>query len=245
MQHVRRSALGAVVAVASLTCPAVAGAEVTQDFDVSISPARAGVPVTVGFKTGTKESTPGVMPPTVATVEVYFPQGAVYNGGMFPVCRGADISREKTTEGCPGKSILGIGKGIALAPGGVVQDDLTITAVNGGPSTANLFLEGVSPVRLQSNLVAKMARTSGAYGVKLSATIPENMREPAPGIKVALGLFSTKIAGTVVKDGRKRGIVEIRSCKTGTWKMKGVFTFDDGRKITAYDTVKCRPAKTS
>ncbi len=244
MQHVRSSALvGAVIA--GLACPSAAGAEVTQDFDVSISPARAGVPVTVGFKTGTKESTPGVMPPTVATVEVYFPQGAVYNGGMFPVCKDAYISREKTTEGCPGKSVLGIGKGIALAPGGIVQDDITVTAVNGGPSTANLFLEGVSPVRLQSNLVAKMGRTTGSYGVKLSATIPENMREPAPGVKVALGLFSTKIAGTVVKDGRKRGIVEIRSCKTGTWKMKGVFTFDDGRKITTYDTVKCRPAKAS
>ncbi len=245
MQHVRSSALVATVAAAGHACPGTAGAEVTQDFDVSISPARAGVPVTVGFKSGTKESTPGLMPPTVETVEVYFPQGSVYNGGLFPRCRGADISAERTTEGCPKASILGVGRGIALAPGGVVQDDITVTAVNGGPSTANLFLEGVSPVRLQSNLVARMTRTTGAYGVKLSATIPPNMREPAPGVKVALGLFSTKIAGTIVKDGRKRGIVEIRSCKTGTWKMKGVFTFDDGQRITVYDTVKCRPAKAS
>lgn len=235
-----RRAAWVAVAAGVLASPAAAGAEVVQDFDVSISPARPGVPVTVGFSTGTRETTPGVMPPTVERVDVFFPRGSVYNGGIFPRCAASAISAAKTVESCPRRSILGVGRGTALAPGGIVQDDLTITAVNGGATTANLFLEGVSPVRLQSNLVASMKPAGGAFGVRLSATIPPNMREPAPGVKVAIGRFETKISGTVTRGGRKRGIVEIRSCSTGRWPVKGVFTFDDGRVVTVNDSVRCR-----
>lgn len=232
----------ALVAAAALAIPATASAEVSQDFSVSASPGKAStskkkVPITLNFSTGTKDST-GAQPPTTSKAAVYFPAGSVWNGDLFPKCSASSISSAKSTDDCPSGSIVGSGKAAGLAPGPITQNDLKITAVNGGASSVNLFVEGTSPLRIQSNLAAKLTKSSGEFGLKLAVDIPQNLQEPAPGVPVAITLFQVKVGKTITKKGVKRGIVEVNKC-SGTWKSKGEFTYRTGTVAKVNAQQKC------
>jgi hypothetical protein len=222
--------------------PAAANAEVSQDFSVSATPAKSSTakkktPVTLGFSTGTKDST-GAQPPTTSKAVIYFPAGSVYNGNLFPKCSASKINAAKSTDDCPSKSIVGSGKAAGLAPGPILQDDLKITVVNGGKSSVNLFVEGTSPLRIQSNLAAKLSQASGDYGLKLSVDIPQNLQEPAPGVPVAITLFQVKVGAKIKVKGKTRGIVEINRCG-GTWKAQGEFTYRTGTVAKVQDSQRC------
>lgn len=224
---------------APLALPAGALAEPVQDFDVQATPTKTKRPVALSFSTGTRETTPGVLPPTLDRVAVLFPAGSVYNGHLFPTCDSAEISAAKSTDDCPPGSIVGTGKAAGVASGGITQNDLRITVVNGGRTRVNLFVEGASPLRIQSNIIASISKATGSFGVKLSTQIPVNIREPVPGVKVGVSLFTVKVNRTIRVKGRKRGLIEISKCTGGKWKSQGQFTFDTGTTVTVDDELNC------
>jgi hypothetical protein len=222
----------AVMAAALLTFPASSLAAASQDLSVKISPTKAGTSkkpksVALSVSTGTKDDS-GTQPPTLSQAKISFPAGSKYNGNLFPKCLSNKIIAAKSTDDCPSGSIIGSGKASGLAPGPITQDDLKITAVNGGKSTVNLFVEGSSPLRIQSNIEGKISSASGDYGLKLALDVPKNLQEPAPGVPVAITLFSVKIQKTMKIKGKTRGIIESTNCKGGTWKSKGDFRYANG-----------------
>ncbi|UUY03209.1 hypothetical protein LRS13_21450 [Svornostia abyssi] len=232
----------ALAAAAALAMTATANAAPSQDFNITAKPAKSSTsskkfPVTVDFSTGTKDD-PGVQPPTTSKAAVFFPAGAVWNGDLFPKCAASSISSAKSTDDCPSGSIVGKGKAAGLAPGPITQNDLTIIAVNGGKDRLNLFVEGTSPLRIQSNLDVKIKKASGDFGLSLNVDIPQNLQEPAPGVPVAITLFQVKVGKTIKVKGKTRGITEVNKCN-GTWKAKGVFTYKDGTSATVNDSLKC------
>ena len=223
----------ALAAAALLALPVTALAEPVQDFSVKASPTKAGTSskpksVTLNVSLGSRETTPGAQPPTLSAVDIYFPAGAKYNGDLFPSCKASVIDAEKSTDACPKGSIVGSGKAAGLAPGPITQNDLKITAANGGKNKINLFVEGASPLRIQSNIVGTLSSASGDFGLKLKVPVPANLQEPAPGVPVAITLFQVKIAKSIKKAGKTRGLIEISKCKGGTWKSKGDFTYAGG-----------------
>ncbi|UUY03208.1 hypothetical protein LRS13_21445 [Svornostia abyssi] len=235
----------AAAAAALFAFPAAAMAEPVQDLTVKASPTKASTTkspksVALNVSLGSRETTPGAQPPTLSSVDLFFPAGSKYNGDLFPKCSSSSISAAKSTADCPSGSIVGKGKAAGLAPGPITQNDLTIVAANGGKNTVNLFVEGTSPLRIQSNIVGQLSKGSGDYGLKLKVNVPQNLQEPAPGVPVAITLFQVKIQKSIKVKGKTRGLVEITSCKGGQWKSKGDFRYAGGAPSTTVNvSQKC------
>ena len=229
----RRFLVPACAAATLLAVPTAAMAEPVQDLTIKASPSKASTTkspksVALSVSLGSRETTPGAQPPTLSYVDLYFPAGSKYNGNLFPTCTGSKISAARSTDDCPSGSIVGTGKAAGLAVGGILQNDLKITAVNGGKSKINLFVEGTSPLRIQSNIVGTLSNATNKYGLKLKVPVPANLQEPAPGVKVAITLFQVKIQKSRKIKGKTRGIVEITKCTGGKWDAKGDFRYADG-----------------
>lgn len=234
----------AVAVAAALAVPGAAQAEVIQDFTISASPTTASTKkkkrsVTLKVKTGTRD-TSGALPPTTKEATLFFPKGSVWNGDKFPKCDADDISGDKSTDDCPKGSIIGKGKASGDATGGITQDDLTIVVANGGKSTVNMFVEGRSPLRIQSNIEAKIKRVSGKYGIRLTVPIPKNLQEPAPGVAVAITNFEVKVGKSRKIKGKTRGIIEITRCDKGKWSGEGTFEYTNAPDIKESRTIKCK-----
>ena len=222
----------AVALAAAFAVPASAQAEVIQDFTISAKPNKASTAkkkrsVTLKVVTGTRDTT-GAQPPTTRNATIFFPKGSQWNGDLFPKCSASSISAARSTEDCPEGSIVGKGTVTGVATGGITQNDVTIVVANGGKSGVNMFVEGSSPLRIQSNIVGTLSGASGKYGLKLKVPVPANLQEPAPGVKVAITLFQVKIQKSKKVKGKTRGIVEINKCSGGTWNAKGDFQYAGG-----------------
>lgn len=242
----------AITVAAALSMQAVAQAETVQDFEAKVDGKSSGVnsgsknnPRThsLEISTGTRETVDGVLPPTTKEARIYFPRGAKFNGRYFSDCSSSRISKDKSTDDCPSRSVVGDGEAAGDATGGITQDDLEITAVNGTDGKyVNLFVEGTSPLRIQSNIKATLkSLSSKTYSYRLTVPIPENLQEPAPGVKVAISNFEVKIdKETVRRKGESVGYIESTSCPSNRrWKFKGVFEYDNGKSETVTDTVRC------
>lgn len=248
---VRLTTLAAVTTAAALTLPAAAGAEVIQDFSAKVDSRTSGVKAgskkkprahSLRITTGTRDTT-GAQPPTTKRATIYFPRGARFNGAWFRSCSSSTIDDAKSTDDCSSAARVGKGKAAGLAPGPITQNDLRITAVNGNKGKyVNLFVEGTSPLRIQSNIVARVSRSSGDYSYKLDVPIPQNLQEPAPGVPVAITNFDVTVSKkTVKRSGKTRGFIESSSCPSNRrWKFKGVFEYTTGSPVTVTDTVTCR-----
>ncbi|MGK2938150.1 MAG: hypothetical protein ACSLFR_10165 [Solirubrobacteraceae bacterium] len=249
----RMTITAAVLTAAALGAPQAAPAAPVQDFEARIDGRSTNV--TAGSKrsprthalrisTGTRETTAGVLPPTTSRAQIYFPRGARFNGRFFRDCASSRISAARSTDDCPSGSVVGDGEAAGDAPGGITQNDLKITAVNGTDGAyVNLFVEGRSPLRIQSNIKAALrSLKSSTYSYRLDLPIPQNLQEPAPGVRVAVTNFEVSInKRTVRRRGDRIGYIESTSCpRSRTWRFKGVFQYADGQRKTVTDTVRCR-----
>lgn len=242
----------AAVTAAALAVPAAAQAEVVQDFEARVDSRSSNVksgskkkPRThsLRIQTGTRD-TSGVQPPTTKRARIYFPRGAKFNGARFRDCSSSRINAAKSTEDCNRRSIVGDGEAAGLAPGPITQNDLEITLANGTDGKyVNLFVEGTSPLRIQSNIKATLRKLrSSTYSYRLDVPIPENLQEPAPGVPVAITNFDVTVDRERVRSrGKTYGYVESTSCPSNRrWKFKGVFEYRNGERQTVTDTVRCR-----
>jgi hypothetical protein len=236
----------AAAAAALLAFPVSATAEPVQDLTFGVTPRKVSTKkdpksITATVKTGTRETTPGVQPPTLSSAAIYFPAGSQYNGDLFPKCSPSSISAARSTEDCPSGSIVGSGRAAGLAPGPITQNDLKIVVVNGGKRILNLFIEGSNPLRIQSNVAGRFSGASGDFGTKLELDIPQNLQEPAPGVPVTLSLIELKVGKSIKVKGQTRGVLEIWKCNRGIWKAKGEFRFARGAApITKNFSLTCK-----
>lgn len=257
MRCTRTLAAAAAAAVASaVTVSGTAAASPEQDFSVKVSGTDSRItagstkrPRTVSLRisTGTVQTTPGVVPPTTSEARIYFPRGARFNGRHFASCTATKIRSRKSTDDCPSRAKVGSGDAIGLAPGGITQDDIDIEAFNGPKGRyVNLFVEGASPLRLQNDIVAKVARLkSRTYSYRLTVPIPENLQEPAPGVNVAISRFTVRIPKKTTRhDGERIGYLESIGCPSNRrLKFKGVFEYANGERTVTTDTIRCRPRR--
>lgn len=249
----RLTTTAAVATAAALMVPQVATAAPVQDFDARIDDRTSNVKAgskrsprahSLRITTGTRETTPGVLPPSITEARIYFPRGAKFNGRYFRDCSASRISAARSTDDCTRASVVGDGEATGDATGGITQDDIEITAVNGiDGKYVNLFVEGKTPLRIQSNIKARIrSLKSSTYSYRLDVPIPQNLQEPAPGVFVAISNFRVNIdRKTIIRRGDRVGYIESTSCPSNRrWKFKGVFEYRDGSKRTETDTVRCR-----
>lgn len=234
----------AIAAVAALAVPGAAHAELVRQFTITATPAKASTktkkfPITLRADVSQRDTT-GALPPTLTRATLLLPPGSMWNGDLFPKCAASKISAAKSTEDCPAGSIVGRGKVAGGAPGGIVQDDVTIVVANGGKSTVNLFVEGTSPLRLQSNIEVKLRTLTGKFGLRADIPVPEALQEPAPGVPVSITSLQLTLGKSATIKGQRRGIIEVNQCKTGTWMGQGTLDFrPPAESFNAEQRIRC------
>jgi hypothetical protein len=235
---VRKFATAAVLAVAA-TAVAVAPAHAvnaTQGLDVKLSPTKAGTKdkpkatkITVTTTTTPNDTTPFGTTQAV----IYFDKNIVFNGAKFKSCTAAKVQASESS--CPSGSKVGTGSAVGVALGQTAN--LKVTAFN-GPSGKSLLLHvvGSTPIAIDSVINAKLSKTTGKYGYKLTVPIPSNLQQPVPGVFATLTKFVTSVGGT------SKGVpyVGLKGCTGGKLAYKGNFTFTDGSSLPATSSGTCK-----
>jgi hypothetical protein len=219
----RKLLTGAVVASASLAVAAGAIAQSPEaTFTADVSPSKAGTTkrpknTTLGF--GVTLDKPNT---TVEFIELKLPRGLKLSGKGLRRCS-VDTLAAQGPAGCPSGSKAG--------PTGTATADLGPE----GPSQSELHFN-VSPFVLNSNtFVFYVASESGTgiavqspitgkitdKGRKLRIRIPQELRQPVPGVDASLTSLNQSFSG-------KRGdnyIVSSTGCKNRKHKFTGKLTF--------------------
>lgn len=120
--------------------------------------------------------------PILTRIDMGFPRGSVYNGARYPTCSAATLDRAGPS-GCPKRSIMGHGSGVAFADTTITRP--TITVVNGGASTVYFYTVLNNPARVQEPVVGHITRTPGHFTYHLSVAIPQNLQVVA-GVPIEL-----------------------------------------------------------
>ncbi|MBJ7330905.1 MAG: hypothetical protein JHC95_13470 [Solirubrobacteraceae bacterium] len=235
----------AIAAATALAVPAVAQAELIREFKITATPGKSSTkkkkyPITLKAVVSQKDTT-GALPPTLTNATLLLPPGSTWNGDLFPKCAASKIDSEKSTEDCPEGSVVGKGAVAGGAPGGIVQDDVTIIIANGGKSTVNMFVEGTSPLRLLSNIEVKLVKQTGKFGLRADIPVPEALQEPAPGVPVSITDLSLTLGKSMKIKGKTRGIIEVTKCTGGKWFGQGKLDFRaPAESFVADQTLPCK-----
>jgi hypothetical protein len=230
----RKLLMGAVAASASLAVAAGAVAQSPEStFTAKVSPSNAGTPVKPKNTTLNFNVTLDKPNTTVEFIDLVLPRGLKMSGKGLKRCT-VDTLAAEGPSGCPSGSKAG--------PTGSATADLGPE----GPSQSQLVFE-VSPFVLDSNslvfYVASEAGTGVAVqspitgeitgkGRKLRIRIPQELRQPVPGVDASLTSLNQTFSGKV----RKNYVVSSIGCKKRKHKFTGKLTFTnraDGAAVPA------------
>jgi hypothetical protein len=229
-----RGRCAAAAAGIALAGAPVAAAQTDERFRFTATPARSGVPVTLGFDFGT------TAPWTSGRFGFAVPRG-VWNGRRFPTCALRTLRRDNSLRRCQRGSLVGRGRALYVhgGPDQRLEERFRVTAVNGG-STVHLFWRG-EPV---AN--APAGRTLIWRGIGTTQWLPLDFVEIAGGITATMERFRLELGAT----RRGRGLVELRRCRRGRYEATAVVRYRDsspGSEENAVpgagvvsDTVRCR-----
>lgn len=227
----------AAVAAVAATSPAWA-VNADQGLAVSVTPSKAGTkasPKKVKLKVTTTTTPKDATPFATTKAVLFFDKNLTFGGSKFKSCTVAKVQAAESN--CPKGSKVGSGtaKGSAL---GLVEN-LTVTAFN-GPNGKSLLLHvvGSAPLAIDSVINAKLSKSFGKYGTKLTVPIPDNLQQPVPGTFATLTEFITSVTGTA----KGTPYVGLKGCSGGKLSFKGTFTYTDGTSQTATDTAVCKKA---
>jgi hypothetical protein len=156
--------------------------------------------------------------PTITKIDVWFPRGALYNGGRYPSCSEQVLAALGPVR-CPKGSIMGSGTATAFAD--TVPTRPRITVVNGGARTVYFFTVLNNPAHVQVPVVGHITRAGGDFTYRLSATIPPNLQVVA-GVPI-------KYTSLQITAGRGTWL-SLTSPPAG---LKVLTTFSDGTTISA------------
>lgn len=230
----RKLLMGAIAASVTL---AVAGGAVAQapesTFDATVSPSNAGTKrkptnTKLGFKVTLDK--PGT---TVEFIDLALPKGLKLSGKGLKTCS-VDTLAAQGPAGCPSGSKAGpTGSATALlGPAGPSQSTLNFTVspfvLNAGTLVFYVASDSGSGVAVQSPITG----TITGKGRKLRIRIPQELRQPVPGVDASLTSLDQTFSGKV----GKHYLVSSTGCKSKKHKFTGALTFTnraDGAAVPA------------
>lgn len=168
-------------------------------------------------------------PPVVATVDVWFPRGGLYNGQKFPSCAQDTLSR-RGPRACPAGSIMGSGLVTASADG--VPTFPKITVVNGGGSRVYFYTVLNNPARVQAPVPGVITRLGGRWSYKLRVTIPRQLQIVA-GIPI-------KVSKLRMTAGRGDWLATTSCPRSRRWSYKTEVRFTTGALVRYSGSIGCR-----
>jgi hypothetical protein len=230
----------AAMAAAFAAAPAAQAAP-EQRLDVKLTKTKASKknPTTVGItvSTGTKTINPDGSKNTITEAKIDLPKGVLLNYKAFPSC---SVATDCATT-APGSKV-GEGTAAARVDGVEYTAKGTLTAFIG--AGANLFIrtQFSSPAVIDEPLLGKVTTSGGAYS--FGFTVPQTLQMPLDNAYQQIDDFTLNFgAKTVKKNGKKIGLVQLKTCPKGGYVFKGTFKFRDGSVATAESKVACKQAK--
>jgi hypothetical protein len=163
--------------------------------------------------------------PLVQSIDIDFPAGTRFGGATLPSCGRPRLARLGPS-GCPAGSITGRGHASALID--TAHSPLTLTLVNGGASSALLYVAMDNPARVRQAVVGQITPAGGGYRVHLA--LPKDLQIVA-GVAVALQRLE-------LHAGRE-GWLATSACSGGAWRYRAAVRFADGTSTAAVASVPC------
>jgi hypothetical protein len=169
-------------------------------------------------------------PPLVNTVDVWFPKGGLYNGAKWPTCSAATL-QHSGPKGCPPRSIMGHGKGVADADG--TKTYPTLTVVNGGARTVYFYVVLTRPARVQQAVAASLTKLdSPRWSYRAHVVIPRNLQIVA-GIPLRLETFHATA-------GRGDWLATTSCPRDHRWRYHAETSYSSGQVVKTDGSVGCR-----
>jgi hypothetical protein len=177
---------------------------------------------------------PSDEPFATKTTVVHFDKNLVFNYKVFPTCN--EVQVRSGAAAC-NKAKVGSGQAQGVALGQV--ENLAVTAFNGPSGQLLLHVKGSQPLDIDSIIVGKLGKDSGAYGNKLSVVVPDNLQEPLTGVKATLTRFTTVIDGSKASKGKP--YIGLKGCPASKKLNFGAdFEYTDGTSQSPTTTAACR-----
>jgi hypothetical protein len=231
-------------AVAVLTVAAVEVAPViaqnsatTFTADTTVSPNKAGTkkkPQGVKLVFNAKWETAGdVEHPIITGGTAYIPKGGLYNGGKYPKCSEATLSRGGPAA-CPAKSIMGAGSGDALAD--TVHTTPRITVVNGGAKVIYFWTVLQNPARVQAAVPAKITKVGGKWSYKVTFQVPKSLQIVA-GVPITLNTLKVTLGG---KSWAKDWLATTSCPANKKWAYSATANLSTGGSVTYNGSTPCK-----
>jgi hypothetical protein len=239
----RKIALFAAVGLTSVAVGSAVAADVEQGIQIKVTPNTKPKPgaaakrIKLFVETTTKKNNKDEKLATSMAV-IHFDKNVVFANSKYPSCSIDQVKQDETA--CKKGSKVGSGSATGEALG--MTENLKVTAFD-GPGTNKFFLHVVGrqnidgPLEIDAVLDASLKSDTGKFGKKLVVPIPKNLQQPLTGVFATLTRFTT----TVDAASGGQPYVALKGCpKTKKLSFKGDFTFTDGDKKNATDTVACR-----
>jgi hypothetical protein len=227
----RKLILGAVVASVSLALTAGAIAQAPEStFDAKVSPGDAGTkrkPKNTTLNFNVTLDKPGT---TVEFIELKLPRGLKISGKGLKRCS-VDTLAAEGPSGCPSGSKAGpTGSATALLGEGPTQSELHFTVspfvLDSNTLVFYVASEEGTGIAVQSPITGEITRK----GRKLRIRIPQELRQPVPGVDASLTSLNQSFKGKV----KKKYLVSSIGCKKKKHKFTGQLEFTnraDGKPV--------------
>lgn len=240
---VRTASLAAVGALAlAVAAPAADAPRPVVALTASISPSRGhikpGTPLTLRVNT-TFTSVPAGGNFVLQRLDYLLPHGAVQNGKLFPSCAVEKLARAHgQLSACPKGSQVGSGRAYGTAVAIGVSSSGRLTLFNGpGGKSLTMNIDVKTPALINATFSTPIVKTSGRYGYKLSAVIPDQLKTILGG-DIVVSRIDVTAGATRVVNGVKRGYIEGVKCPTShKAPVHADFVFNQGAKASADTTI--------
>ena len=227
----RKLIMGAVVASVSLAVTAGAIAQSPEStFTAKVSPSDAGTkrkPKNTTLNFNVTLDRPGT---TVEFIELRLPKGLKISGKGLKRCT-VDTLAAEGPSGCPSGSKAGpTGSATALLGEGPTQSELHFTVspfvLDNNSLVFYVASEEGTGIAVQSPITGEITNK----GRKLRIRIPQELRQPVPGVDASLTGLNQSFKGKV----RKKYLVSSIGCKKRKHKFSGQLEFTnraDGKPV--------------
>lgn len=230
----------AALAAAIAAAPAAQAAP-EQSLSVKLTKTKASKknPTTVGIQinTGTTTVNPDGSKNTITDAEINLPKGVLLNYKAFPSCSDATTCADSAPA-----SQVGTGTASADVDGVSYTAQGQLTAFIGTGAQLFIRTQFSQPAVIDEPLIGKVTTKSGAYSFGFH--VPDTLQQPLPNAYQQIKTFNLNFkAKTVKKNGKKIGLVQLKTCTGGKYTFTGHFTFRDGSTADSSTTVKCTQSK--
>jgi hypothetical protein len=251
-----RAAVCALALLGLLASPGIPGAAARQSvhLSASLTPERLGAGSTIGM--AIRIAAPARRAPApVREIDLRYPNnlGIAVSGLGLETCTAAVLEAEGPA-GCPADSFMGRGTALAVVPFGpeLIHETAHVTIVRAEDQDGFIALlfdaQGLSPVRANIVLAARLLPSAPPYGGRLRIEVPliPSLPEAPPVAVIALqatlgpqGLTYYESSHGEEVPYTPKGILLPDRCPPGGFPFATALTFEDGGRASARTTVRC------